>query len=53
MYTRPIVGVATRLVAGLTVRVTDCAGALRAVLVVLAVWFVRFLVFSRLARALI
>jgi len=53
VYTGPVAGVAAGLVAGLTVRVTDCAGALRAVLVVLAVWFVRFLVFSRLARALI
>ena len=53
MYTGPVVGVAAGLAAGLTIRVTDRARALRAILIVLTVWFARFLVFSRLARALI
>jgi hypothetical protein len=51
--TRPVVGVAARLAAGLTIGcavsiigVTGRAGVLRAVLAVLMVWFVRFLVFS-------
>jgi hypothetical protein len=60
VYTGPVVGVAVRLPNGLTVGcaaslagVADRAGALRAVLAVLAAWFARFLVFSQLARALI
>jgi hypothetical protein len=51
--TGPVVGVAARLAARLTVGYTarvigvaGRAGALRAVLAVLAVWFIRFLVFS-------
>jgi hypothetical protein len=51
--TGPAAGVAARLAAGLTVGcmarvigVAGCAGVLRAVLAVLAVWFARFLVFS-------
>ena len=53
MYTGPSVGVAVGLAARLTIGVANYAGALRAVLAVLVVWFARFLVFSQLARALI
>jgi len=46
VYTGPIVGVAARLITGLTVGVANRAGALWAVLAVLIAWFARFLVFS-------
>ena len=53
VYTGPAAGVAVRPAAGLAVGVADHAGALWAVLAVLAAWFARFLVFSRSARTLI
>ena len=46
MYTRPAVGVAARLAVRLAVGVANYVRALRAILVVLAAWFARFLVFS-------
>jgi len=60
VYTGSIVGLVARLLAGLAIgymvgveRVADCTGPLWAVLMVLVVWFEAFLIFSRLARALI
>ena len=53
VYTRPTVGVASRLAARLTVGCTagiigvaNYTGALRAVFAVFAAWFIRFPVFS-------
>jgi hypothetical protein len=58
--TGPVVGVAARLAAGLTIGCTagiigvaSRARALRAVLIVLAAWLKRFLVLNRSARTLI
>ena len=64
MYTGPTAGLAVRLpirlAAGLligcmagAVGVTDYIGALQAIFVSLAAWFIRFLAFNQLAHALI
>ena len=60
MYSGITAGLAARLVMGLVtgstvniVEVAAYAGALRAILAVLMVWFKAFLAFKRLARALI
>jgi len=56
VYARPIVGLAAKLTAGYiagAIGVTDRAGVLRAVYIVLIVLFGEFLALYRLARTLI